>query len=727
MRFRLQKTTILILSLLALHSLSQKVLDYQKRRCSGITFDKYVLSETVQAQQREFHSNSFYSNYTKLFDFYKNKNSSNFLRLFNWQYGLFLTLVVLLFITFVVLFLICCCKFQCSNTARNVLFWIFLLLFLIFIALFITAIVFLALSQARFRKASCASYTAAAALLYGNPKVNHQQEFIGYQNFLALIDNYQQEAQNLKGKETDYTQIINAQLANTTTIMINRNLAFWPPYLTRTVTEGTGSPYIPNVFTRSEPGISLFIESEFNYFDQTARDLTESASQARFMTGDLYVSDTKLGLAQLKSDLDPVYKRMVNLTEGYVDQERLANRYLIATFWTFFGIGIIIIVLLSIAICVFCAQRNKSAEGANRSLCCLKTLLIVAAFFAFAFGVCVLIFMAGLGVGSSFCRFLSELNRGGFEALSVFRNVVDDKNNTNGTPVTKISNFIEICMYKNSSGYLPDLFNSTDYVRNSYSRLINLVEGPKVFDLLKNYTNSLTSVQSPAIQSQVWEWALLRDGSLLDNEGIGNKLTAFNTSSKCANQYYAPTTTACRTFGVTQNCLAIDTLASYTAPACVANAAVQTSNFNALKAYISSENLLVSQLIGDLLNSNVASGYSDSVISFRNLSPNVESFKSALPRTLNTTSNFHGSIKSITQCSNLQVEVSRIEKHLCFSYIRPLNILFALVAFATLMLLFLLWALCGALLCLESEDRSQVIVTKQDVLTVSEQELVPKY
>ena len=175
------------------------------------------------------------------------------------------------------------------------------------------------------------------------------------------------------------------------------------------------------------------------------------------------------------------------------------------------------------------------------------------------------------------------------------------------------------------------------------------------------------------------------------------------------------------------NCVALDTLASYSAPACVIDAAAQNTRFNALKAYISSESVLVNQLSSDLVNSNVAAGYANSVTAFRNLSPNVESFKSALPRTLNTTSGFEGSIKSITQCSNLQVEVARIERSLCFAYIRPLNILYALAAFATLMLFFLLWALCGAVLCLESEDRSQVIVTKQDILAVSEQELVPKY
>ena len=727
MRTRLQIASFVILSLLALSAGSQKVIDARNHRCSGIEFDQYMLSETVAASERRFNSNSFFSNYTNLFTFFKTKNSTNFMKLFNWQYGLFLTLVVLLLITFVVFFVLCCCKFDCSNNAKNIFFWIFLVLFLVFVALFITAIVFLAIAQARYQKASCASYMAASALLYGNAQINHGQEFIGYNNFLLLIDNYQQEAQNLKGREADYSQIINARLAQTTGAMTNNALAFWQANQGLTVSEGANANYAPNVITRSEPSISTFIESEFDYFDLTARDLTESASQARFMTGDLYVSDTKQGLAQLKADLNPVYQRLLNLTEGYVDQEKLANRYVIATFWTFFALGLILIVLLLVAVCCFFRVRRSDSQTGSRDLCCLKTLLIVAAFFALAFGVCVLIFMAGLGTASSFCRFLSELNRGGFEALSVFRNVVDTATNADGTPVTKVANFVEVCMWKNSTGYLPDLINSTDYVRNSYDRLINLIEGPKVFDELKNYTNGFASSQSPAIQGQVSEWALLRDGVLVDNEGVGSRLSTFNSTGGCSGQVYAATAAACKSLGIVQNCVAIDSLQSYAAPACVADPAAQNGRFNSLKAYIGSESALVNKLSADLLNSNVASGYSNSVTAFRNLSPNVENFKAVIPKTLRVASNFTNPIKAITQCSNLQVESARIERHLCFSYVRPLNILYCLAAFATLMLFFLLWALCISLLCLESESRDQVIVTKRDILTVSEQELVPKY
>ena len=726
MRLSAEKTIFLILSLLSLQTVSQKIIDARNDRCKGLVFDRYLLSDSVVANQRRFHDNSFYSNYTNLFNFYKDPSSTRFMKLFNWQYGLFLTLVVLLFISFIVFFFICCCKFNCSSNAKNGLFWIFVLLLLIFIGLFITAIVFLSIAQARFRRASCSSYLATSALLYGNPKINHQQEFIGYNNFIALIDNYEKEAANLKPKEADYNQIINAQLANTTNILITRNLAFWKQYASRTVTEGNVT-YIPNVISRSEPSISLNIESEFSKFHSIARDLTESASQARFMIGDNYVNDVKTGLAELKSNMVPMYNRMLKLSEGYVDNEREANRYVIATFWTFFGLGIFIIVLLILTACCFWSAKNKTADNANKTVCCIKTLLIITAFLAFVFGVCVLVFMAGLGIVSSYCRFLSEVNRGGFEALSVFRNVVDNTTDSAGKPVTKISNFIEICLWKNSSGYLPDLFNSTDYVKNSYSRLINLVEGPKVFDILKNYTTGFTSDKSPAIQSQISEWILLRDGSLLDNEGIHNQLTVFNNTGLCDKKNYAPTVASCSTFGITADCQSIQSLSTYAAPACVIDGASQVARFNALKAYIDSESLLVQQLSTDLANSNVASGYSDSVVSFRNLAPNVESFKAAIPQTLNTTATFDGSIKQIVQCSNLQVELSRLERNLCFSYVRPLNILFAVAAFAALILLFLLWALCGAAVCLESEDRSKVIVSKTDILAVSEQELVPKY
>ena len=727
MRTRIQIVTFVILSLLALNAGAQKVIDARNKRCKGVQFDKYMLSETVTKSEREFNSNSFYSNYTNLFNFFKKRNSTNFVKLFSWQYGLFLTLVVLLFITFLAFFIVCCCKFNCSNNARNICFWIFVILFLIFVALFVTAIVFLSIAQARYKKASCASYSAAASLLYGNPAVNHQQEFIGYQNFLNLIDNYQQEAQNLKGKEADYSQIINAELAKLTSANANNAIAFWQPNLQKTVSEGPNVNYIPNVFSRSEPSISTHIESEFSAFDSLARDLTDSASQARFMTGDLYVSDTKIGLSQLKADLNPVFTRLLNLSESYVDEEKKANRFLIGTFWAFFAIGIVLVVLFLIIICCFFRIRRSDSQTDNRNLCCLKTLIILAALLAFGFGLCVLIYMAGLGAVSSYCRFLSELNRGGFEALSVFRNVVDTTTKADGTPVTKIANFIEVCMWKNSTGYLPDLINSTDYVRNSYDRLVTLIEGPKIYDLARNYTNNFANPQSAAVQAQISEWALIRDGSLLDNESINRTLNTFNSTGKCAERYYAPTAAACKTFGITQNCIAIDTLQSYAAPACVSDASAQNNRFNSLKAYITSQSALVNQLSADLLNSNVASGYSNTVTALRNLSPNVENFKSSIPRTLEVASKFANPIKSVTQCSNLQVDISRIERHLCFSYVRPLNILYALAAFATLVLFFLLWALCFALLFLESEGRDQVIVTKRDILTVSEQEIVPKY
>ena len=84
----------------------------------------------------------------------------------------------------------------------------------------------------------------------------------------------------------------------------------------------------------------------------------------------------------------------------------------------------------------------------------------------------------------------------------------------------QIANFIEVCMWKNSTGYLPDLINSTDYVRNSYDRLVTLIDGHKNYYLARDSTNNFANRQSKAVEAQISDWALIRDGSLIGNESI---------------------------------------------------------------------------------------------------------------------------------------------------------------------------------------------------------------
>ena len=51
--------------------------------------------------------------------------------------------------------------------------------------------------------------------------------------------------------------------------------------------------------------------------------------------------------------MNPVFTRLLNLSESYVDEEKKDNRYMIGTFWLFFAMGIVLVVLFLIIICCF--------------------------------------------------------------------------------------------------------------------------------------------------------------------------------------------------------------------------------------------------------------------------------------------------------------------------------------------------------------------------------------
>ena len=716
MKISLQISTLLIMSLFVFGTAQNTLLEAKNDVCNGVKFDNYLLSPAELARERDFSSNSFFSNYTTLFDFYNNTSSSTFLKLVNWQVGLYLTLVVLLFITFILMFIVCCKNWSCSSRTKNLFFWIFVIFFVIFIALFITMIVFLSIGQSRYDRARCAAYQAPTTLLYGSPNIYHGNEFIGYQNFITLLTNYKAEAGNLSTKTSDLNTIVGSNLSSFTQTSIDNTLAFWKNYQSSVITNNVVT-YKPDVIIKSEKGISVQIESEFGGHDQVAREIIQSASEAKFMGNAAYLTQTQTGLDTLASNMTTNFKNLEQLGKNFRDEEGQSNAYLRAGFWTFFCVGIIIIVLLVLAIIVYCSISRNGERTGCCGLRCLQTLLIFAAFFAVIFGICVLILMAGLAVTGSFCRFTGELNQGGWEATNIFKKYLNETD----------ARFIDNCLLKNSTGYLPSLVNAPAYVQNSYGRLINLLEGIKAYDNLSASTISFTNFTSRAVQGQKDEWASLQLGYISDNKAVFNQFINFNTTNQCDDtKTYALTQNVCNAFNIPK-CQGIRELTSYTAPTCVNVPGDQINNFNSLKTYINSEANLLSKIGTDFLNSRIESSYQTSINNFKVIQPNVNSLKGALPLTVQSTLGFNGSIKQITQCSNIQVDFVQFERYGCFPYVRPLYILFCLAAFATLALFILLWALFIALACLDSERRDQNVIAKDDFVAVSEQELAPKY
>jgi len=713
MRVPLPTYTLLLIGLLSFSTHSQSLVDNRNSYCSSATLDPQLLSASQLSSNRNHTYTDFYSNYTKLFQFYNDTSSTTFIQLMNYQFGLYITLVLLIVISFIFFFVTFCWKCSYSYNCWHECLWIFAILFLIFVGLFIAILVFIGISQYHTGNAYCSLYSFPAAVLYGNPGVYHKQEFIGYQPFLSFIGNYTAEVPQIGAKLNDMTAIINSQISSVTQSSIANTTAWWASVSNSTVNSGVGSALIhPDVIIANPASVSLELESEFNTLDILARELLASASEGKFLTSASYVNATQTGLATLAGTISSNFNSLSNVMEKFTQKGMQLQSYSIAGFWTFFGLSIAIILLGLFVLIVFCCMR----KGKYRTcITCMRISLLIIAFLAIIYGICVLILMAGISGMSSFCKFVAELNQGGWTAANTFTDFLGDAE----------GGLVKNCFFKNGTGYLPDVIGSTPYVTNSYNRLIDLVEGMTSFRIYTAKNPGFLNTTSPSIQNQISVWRNISNGQYLDNYPATSAFNTFIGDNSCDSRHFELTSTACSFFNLT-NCVGISSSSSYSPAGCVSASANASAIYTNLYNYILSEQSLLALLTTGISNSPLTS-YTTVISSFQNINANVLSFQSVFPNTQKSVSNYNNTLLQITQCSNLQVELSQFERYACFPFTKPLYVLLVIATVSTLFLFFMIWALVSLICFKEDDARNLPVIQKEEFLAVSEQELVPKY
>ena len=342
-------------------------------------------------------------------------------------------------------------------------------------------------------------------------------------------------------------------------------------------------------------------------------------------------------------------------------------------------------------------------------------LIILIIFFSIIFGIMVLILMAGLANLGAFCNFIGELNQGGWKALNTFNTYIQGDS----------SNLIKNCFFSNSTGYLPDAFNATDYTKISYNRLINLINGMTYYDRLSNKTNSFGSTTSAAVNRQINQWNLMGAGYIPDNYyALTNFLQLKSLQSCDSSVNLAMSAQSCQFLNLT-NCTNIFSAPTFNPSACVADKSTASSLYTSLNTYITYEKNLTDWLVANTANSTYVYDYQTSIQGFQSVQPNVNNLKAKFNGVLNYTKPFNNTLDQTIQCSNLQADMQQLERYTCVNYMRPLFVLFCVAAFATLMLLLMGIFLLALYTCFEGKDREEGL--PKDLLAVSEQELVPKY
>lgn len=724
MRTSLKTTTLAVLALLVLGAFPQQLIADRDKYCSGITFDVYALSAREMRENRDRTWTDFYSDYDALFNYAKNPNSNNFVKMYRWQFGLFLTLVIIIFLSFLFFLFSSCFTIRCGRPCWWECLILFILFFIIFLGLFITIIVFIGISQNKAKRAYCSIHSLPATLLYGNPGANHRQEFIGYQPLMNLMGNYSNEIGNLNQTYNEANSIIGAQLPKITSNLAQNSINVFNNQASQKISglslpNSNQTDIYTDTYIRTPQGGPEGVQKEFGALDTLARDIYTTASEIRFLSTNWYVEDSKVALQSMSSQLQKSFDRYRSVSEDFTYRAMKVQSYAVGGFWTFFGLGIAIIILSLVVIIVYCCARRGKCLNCGRFM---KFILILLSFIIVVYAICVLILMAGVAAMSSFCRFTAELNQGGWVAANTFETYINqDANYTLNN--TQAGYLLKGCFYANSSGYIPSMLNSTSYVSNSYDRLINLVNGLTTYNQYIKTYGDFSQNGSAAIAELRTILDKKSAGDLYDNTQLYLMNNDINSRVSCSGRQYAYTGNACTNY-FWASCSAFTN--PFSVPSCASNPSSTIEGYlDKIRGYVGSEVAYITNLKNGYVP--IETEYLNALSAMKVQQTNIDAIRAKLPNTLNVVNNYNGTLKEIVNCNNLQVEMMRFERYACFPFVKPLYVLLVLALVSTFFLLLMMWALWTIIATHTVATQEVVVVRREEFLAVSEQELVPKY
>lgn len=716
MKASLQNATLVVLALLCFGCTAQQLVEDRDRYCKGVKLDKYTLAPQELRERRAAAETDFHTDYNRLFNFFIKPNSNTFIKLFNYQFGLLITLVLLVLLTLIFFIVTLCCRVRCRCNCWWECLWLFVIFFLIFLGLFITMIVFVAIGHQRVKRANCVIHSAPATLLYGNPGTASRQEFIGFKPLSNLLGNYTNEIQNMNRFNNNANQIVTANLPAHTNGLLNAQVTnWWNQSNNRIVTVNNGTA-IPDSFLGALPSGPPQIGKEFADMDDLARGLHTSASELRFLGGNSFTNDSVIALNTMKREIDTSFDVYRDASETFTRKSMRIQNYLFGGFWTFFCMSILILIIAFIVIVAFCCARKGRCLGCIRGM---KWCLILLAFLVLIYGIMVLVLMAGVAGLSPMCKFVSELNRGGWNAANTFEDLVNrSSNKTFNLNNTNPGSLLRTCTFKNSTGDIPTLFNATSYVSNNYDRLLSIVEGQVLYrNYLRTY-GSLNRTNSSSIIDYKQNLANITAGDLYDTSRTVAANVELNKLVACAGKQYAYTDNACR------NYFFAECSSSFNVPSCAADQAKANNLYNNIRSSVISQQA-AAQNITNGLNA-IDTRFAAVSFNLAAQEDNIKAINGGLSNTLGSISAYNNTLRQIVNCQTLQTELVQAERYMCFPFVKPFYVLMVLACIALFFLFVALWAF-WALLASRDESVDTVVVRREEFLAVSEQELVPKY
>lgn len=679
---------------------AQNYIDRRTELCIDPNVTVYDFNHTFQSLDRERVKSwdNLQDNYRDVFDFIKSdKRSSLFNATRPWS-PLLIVMGILAFITFVI-FLIWCfglCKKVHNRWCEELFTVLACIFFWTFIGLYITMIVFLGLSVYWGVVSWCQYMTIPELWFIGTRRVvNATNTFIGIKTINTTFMNFSREINAFTGgdaaRTAAFSNVLSSQMVPNALAYQTNIQDFYTRYAGQKIYNSDGGLKIPRtILTFRNPYVDWRIEEDSNMLlDASGYLATASQIMLGYTTGNV-----DYNLAAQKTSSSRIARNYFIFTYGYdyawtVFMRTLIkfDRWGIAMVWALFGLGIAMVILLSIvtfivfAIC--CYRKCLACVPVARALLTLAAFLLVGWFI-----ICILHLVSSTLV-SAHCFFLSQVN-----LPQTNNTIIEDVGITINEPTRTMWRRCYDPSENNDALYVIPDDPDTLYFR----RMINVINGLTAYPnfvrvLGNNSTNSFYNVNQ--------NWTTLQNGFTYDFNDIESNLSILNQAVECGGILYSIKRTSCFV-KASFSCIPIAETASVNIPSCVGgkNLTVVPETFKILKDYTTSMDDLYNDMIPDLMtragSPNLAFNTAKQSIIAQQAGYNT--LRSIFPGTTGSATEFYnGTFVRMTNCSSVRKELIKAEDTGCFEAAYHSYVFLVTSVVAGMILFFLLWWLCGAL------------------------------
>lgn len=649
-------------------------------------------------------------------------STTDFIQGIRWPFGVLLTLLLVIFICWLLFLILFCCKKKQTATAG--------LYFglgansmcqLLFNGLFIVIMIFIGFSEISQRRSKCQVLNVGNMLVNGYYSSISGTQYAGLTAFSQAVLNFQSDSVNAASLINQANDIVNANFPALVAANIASVQNIAKSYSGSTTYNAYGAPGVPFSISSMNEWINNGIKQEFLEYADLGYSLN-NAGQGVFNI--IQSQSTTSGSQTLASNINSMTTFFANITSDVsisglmaYNTVRWAYQWSAGGYWTIFALSIVLLAIAnSLSKSLTSAARDETKSYDLKSM---KILLFVFGFFMFWFAVATIILLAGSGMISTFCTLIANVNNGN---LGVLDNLAIPWQG-NSKQVFKE------CMGGNT-GNLWNFYSQTP----NFPGFANAKQIEYVLRGLLNYKayyGDSNIISSSSVANTIAQYQSITAGLNNDYTGVDEMVKYVNSSWTSTSGIPTLTTWLCNTLLTSQRslCLPMDTTpsASYGNQATYSNYTVITN----LQSYIQSENTLLNSLINNLDGTtstlSPAQAYRNTKLQLDGRAASVAAFNNVFRNSLNPFSQYQTSATYLFDCRSIKREMAILEDHYCFELNYWVYIILVLSCICLCLLFAIGWSFFGVINDLDTDNEQIIRSTPEPAAAdINEREMIPQ-